>query len=452
MRRGLIARGGIRWSERPEDFRTEVLGLMKAQHVKNTLIVPVGAKGGFVARRLRAGAPPDERAREVRECYQSYIRCLLDVTDNIVEGTVVPPPQVHRRDGDDPYLVVAADKGTASYSDVANAISLEYGFWLGDAFASGGSDGYDHKKMGITARGAWECVKRHFRELGVDIMREPFTVTGIGDMSGDVFGNGMLLSPHIRLVAAFDHRHIFIDPEPDARASLRERTRLFRLPRSSWADYDQACLSPGGLVLDRSQKSVALTPQARTLLGLEHERAAPQEVVRAILRLRVDLLWNGGIGTYVKASDESHGEIGDRANDAVRINGAELRARVLGEGGNLGCSQRGRIEYAQSGGRINTDFVDNSAGVNTSDIEVNLKIMLAGKLGGPVPTRSRRRCCATTTCRARRSACWSGAAPPISVITSSCCGCSSARANSTAPWSFSPATPRSRNASCVGAA
>ncbi len=391
MRRGLIARGGIRWSERPEDFRTEVLGLMKAQHVKNTLIVPVGAKGGFVARRLRAGAPPDERAREVLECYQSYIRCLLDVTDNIVDGAVVPPPQVRRRDGDDPYLVVAADKGTASYSDVANAISAEYGFWLGDAFASGGSAGYDHKKMGITARGAWECVKRHFRELGLDIMRKPFTAAGIGDMSGDVFGNGMLLSPHIRLVAAFDHRHIFIDPEPDARRSLRERARLFRLPRSSWANYDQGCLSAGGVILDRSQKSVALTPQARSLLGLEHERAAPQDVVRAILRLRIDLLWNGGIGTYVKASDESHGEIGDRANDAVRVNGAELRARVLGEGGNLGCSQRGRIEYAQSGGRINTDFVDNSAGVNTSDIEVNLKIMLAGKFGGPAPTGARRR-------------------------------------------------------------
>ncbi len=391
MRRGLIARGGIRWSERPEDFRTEVLGLMKAQHVKNTLIVPVGAKGGFVARRLRPGAPPEERAREVLECYQSYIRCLLEITDNIVDGAVVPPPQVRSRDGHDPYLVVAADKGTASYSDVANAISAEYGFWLGDAFASGGSAGYDHKKMGITARGGWECVKRHFRELGVDIMREPFTVAGIGDMSGDVFGNGMLLSPQIRMVAAFDHRHIFIDPDPDARRSLRERTRLFRLPRSSWADYDRACLSAGGVILERAHKSVLLTPQARALLGLEHERATPPEVVRAILKLPVDLLWNGGIGTYVKASTESHGEIADRANDAVRINGAELRAKVLGEGGNLGCSQRGRIEYALAGGRINTDFVDNSAGVNTSDIEVNLKIMLAGTVGGPAPRGARRR-------------------------------------------------------------
>ncbi len=391
MRRGLIARGGIRWSERPEDFRTEVLGLMKAQHVKNTLIVPVGAKGGFVARRLRAGAPPEERARVVLACYQSYIRCLLEITDNIVDGAVQPPALVRRRDADDPYLVVAADKGTASYSDVANAISAEYGFWLGDAFASGGSAGYDHKKMGITARGAWECVKRHFRELGVDIMREPFTVAGIGDMSGDVFGNGMLLSPHIRLQAAFDHRHIFIDPDPDARASLRERSRLFKLPRSSWNDYDRGCLSAGGAILERAQKSVSLTAQARKLLGLEHERASPQEVVRAILGMRVDLLWNGGIGTYVKAGGESNGEIGDRANDAVRVNGAQLRARVLGEGGNLGCSQRGRIEYAQSGGRINTDFVDNSAGVNTSDIEVNLKIMLAGKAGGPAPTGARRR-------------------------------------------------------------
>jgi glutamate dehydrogenase len=391
MRRGRIARGGIRWSERPEDFRTEVLGLMKAQHVKNTLIVPVGAKGGFVARRLRAGAPPDERAREVLACYQAYIRCLLQLTDNIVDGEVVAPPQVRRRDGNDPYFVVAADKGTASYSDVANAISAEFGFWLGDAFASGGSAGYDHKKMGITARGAWECVKRHFREFGVDIMRQPFTVAGIGDMSGDVFGNGMLLSHHIRLQAAFDHRHVFVDPDPDPRRSFRERMRLFRLPRSSWADYDRSCLSPGGLVLERAHKSVALTPQARALLGLEHERVTPQEVVRAVLRLPVDLMWNGGIGTYVKASDENHAEIGDRANDAVRINGVELRAKVFGEGGNLGCSQRGRIEYAQHGGRINTDFVDNSAGVNTSDIEVNLKIMLAGTAGGPAPKGAQRR-------------------------------------------------------------
>ncbi|MGB8694517.1 MAG: NAD-glutamate dehydrogenase domain-containing protein, partial [Steroidobacteraceae bacterium] len=391
MRRGPIARGGIRWSERPEDFRTEILGLMKAQHVKNTLIVPVGAKGGFVARRLRAGLPPDERAREVLSCYQAFIRCLLEVTDNIVDGKIVPPQQLRRRDGDDPYLVVAADKGTASYSDVANALSAECGFWLGDAFASGGSDGYDHKKMGITARGAWECVKRHFRELGLDIMRQPFTVAGIGDMSGDVFGNGMLLSPHLRLLAAFDHRHIFIDPAPDARRSWRERARLFALPRSSWADYQRRALSAGGGVFDRTHKHVALSPQARRLLELGAERVTPVEVIRAILKLPVDLLWNGGIGTYVKGAAERHGEIGDRANDAVRIDGRELRARVLGEGGNLGCSQRGRVEYAQTGGRLNTDFIDNSAGVNTSDIEVNLKIMLAGTVGGRAPTGARRR-------------------------------------------------------------
>jgi len=391
MRRGPIARGGIRWSERPEDFRTEILGLMKAQHVKNTLIVPVGAKGGFVARRLRAGVPAEERAREVLACYQAFIRCLLEITDNIVAGRIVPPRQLRRRDGDDPYLVVAADKGTASYSDVANALSAECGFWLGDAFASGGSAGYDHKKMGITARGAFECVKRHFRELGLDIMRQPFTVAGIGDMSGDVFGNGMLLSPHLRLVAAFDHRHIFIDPDPDAARSRQERARLFALPRSSWADYQTRCLSAGGGVYERTQKHLQLSAQARKLLELGGERATPLEVIRAILKMPVDLLWNGGIGTYVKGADERHGEIGDRANDAVRIDGHELRARVFGEGGNLGCSQRGRVEYAQSGGRINTDFIDNSAGVNTSDIEVNLKIMLAGNVGGPAPTGARRR-------------------------------------------------------------
>jgi glutamate dehydrogenase len=391
MRRGPIARGGIRWSERPEDFRTEILGLMKAQHVKNTLIVPVGAKGGFVARRLRAGAPADERAREVLACYQAFIRCLLEITDNIVDGRIVPPRQLRRRDGDDPYLVVAADKGTASYSDVANALSAECGFWLGDAFASGGSAGYDHKKMGITARGAFECVKRHFRELGLDIMRAPFTVAGIGDMSGDVFGNGMLLSPHIHLVAAFDHRHIFIDPAPDALRARRERARLFALPRSSWADYDARALSAGGAVYERSQKHLNLSAAARKLLEFGGERVTPLEVIRAILRLPVDLLWNGGIGTYVKGADERHGEIGDRANDAVRIDGRELRARVFGEGGNLGCSQRGRVEYAQTGGRINTDFIDNSAGVNTSDIEVNLKIMLAGNVGGRAPVGARRR-------------------------------------------------------------
>jgi glutamate dehydrogenase len=376
LRKGPIARGGIRWSERPEDFRTEILGLMKAQHVKNTLIVPVGAKGGFVARRMPARAARDLQQREVVECYRSFIRGLLDVTDNIVNGRVVAPPDVRRLDGDDPYLVVAADKGTASFSDIANAISLEYDFWLGDAFASGGSRGYDHKKMGITARGAWECIKRHFRELGRDIQRQSFTVAGIGDMSGDVFGNGMLLSRHIKLVAAFNHQHVFLDPDPDTVRSFRERERLFRLSRSGWNDYDARTLSRGGAIFERNAKSVTLSAEARALLNLTQSRVSPVELVRAILCMRVDLLWNGGIGTYVKASNERNGEIGDRANDAVRVDGRQVRARVVGEGGNLGLSQRGRIEYAAAGGRLNPDFIDNSAGVNTSDVEVNLKILL----------------------------------------------------------------------------
>jgi glutamate dehydrogenase len=389
LRAGPIARGGIRWSERPEDFRTEVLGLMKAQHVKNTLIVPVGAKGGFVVRRLPPRTAPLAQQQEVLECYRSFIRGLLDVTDNIVAGRVVPPPEVRRLDGDDPYLVVAADKGTATFSDVANAISAEYGFWLGDAFASGGSAGYDHKKMAITARGAWECIKRHCRELGSDIQREPFTVAGIGDMSGDVFGNGMLLSRQIRLVAAFNHQHLFLDPKPDAARSFRERERLFRLPRSGWNDYDARLLSRGGAIFERSAKSVTLSREAQALLELPQRRASPVEIIRAILCMRVDLLWNGGIGTYVKASIERHGEIGDRSNDAVRVDGHQVRARVVGEGGNLGFSQRGRIEYAAAGGRINTDFIDNSAGVNTSDVEVNLKILLDAPDRVPV-TRARR--------------------------------------------------------------
>src|SRR5260221_794010 len=360
LRGGKVARGGLRWSDRPEDFRTEVLGLVKAQMVKSDVIVPVGSRGGFV---LKAEPPSSDREAYMKEgvaCYQNFLRGLLDITDNLVKGKVVPPRDVVRHDGDDPYLVVAADKGTATFSDYANAISAEYGHWLGDAFASGGSVGYDHKKMGITAKGAWESVKRHFRELGqtgINTQTTDFTVVGIGDMSGDVFGNGMLLSPHIRLVAAFDHRHIFIDPDPDARRSFRERARLFALPASSWADYDPGLLSPGGLILERSKIAVTLTAQARTVLELQPERLAPAEVVRAILRLPVDLLWNGGIGTYVKASEERHGEIGDRANDAVRLDGRELRARVVGEGGNLGFSPRGRIEYAQQGGRINTDLV-----------------------------------------------------------------------------------------------
>ncbi len=383
LRMGRVARGGLRWSDRREDFRTEILGLMRAQNVKNTVIVPVGAKGGFVPRRLPQNR--DEAQQEGTECYRTFIRALLDVTDNVVGGKVVAPPRVVRYDGDDAYLVVAADKGTAKFSDVANAISEEYGFWLGDAFASGGSAGYDHKEMGITARGGWESVRRHFRELGLDTQTQDFTVAGIGDMSGDVFGNAMLLSKHIRLLAAFDHRHVFIDPAPDAAASFAERKRVFALPRSSWEDYDARLISKGGGVHSRQQKSIPLSAEARALLGIDLPAAAPNEIIRAILRLPVDLLWNGGIGTYVKSADETHAEIGDRANDAVRVNGADLRCRVVGEGGNLGFSQRGRIEYALAGGRINTDFIDNSAGVNCSDVEVNLKIlfnplMAAGKL------------------------------------------------------------------------
>ncbi len=397
LRRGPIARGGIRWSERPEDFRTEILGLMKAQHVKNTLIVPVGAKGGFVARRLSTRATRELQQREVVECYGSFIRGLLDLTDNIVDGRVQPPPEVRRIDGDDPYLVVAADKGTATFSDIANSIALEYGFWLGDAFASGGSAGYDHKKMAITARGAWECIKRHFRELGRDIQRQPFTVAGIGDMSGDVFGNGMLQSRHIRLVAAFNHQHIFLDPDPDAAAGRRERERLFRLPRSGWNDYQTRLLSRGGAVYERAAKSVTLSPEAQALLDLPQRRASPAEIIRALLCMRVDLLWNGGIGTYVKASNERHEEIGDRANDAVRVDGRQVRALVAGEGGNLGFSQRGRIEYAAGGGRINADFIDNSAGVNTSDVEVNLKILLDMPGRGAITRRRRDRLLAAAT-------------------------------------------------------
>ncbi len=374
LRMGYVARGGIRWSDRREDFRTEILGLMKAQNVKNTVIVPVGAKGGFVPKRL-AGTREEIQA-EVVACYQTFIRGLLDLTDNIVAGRIVSPHGVVRRDGDDPYLVVAADKGTTTFSDIANAISADYRFWLGDAFASGGSAGYDHKKMGITARGGWECVKRHFRELGLDTQKTGFTAAGIGDMSGDVFGNGMLLSRHIRLQAAFDHRHIFLDPNPDPAAGLAERSRLFALPRSSWDDYDRKKLSRGGGIFPRTLKSIALPAEARALLGLEAGGATPNEIIRAILRLPVDLLWNGGIGTYVKASDETNAEVGDRTNDGLRINGRELRARVVGEGGNLGLSQRGRVEYALKGGRLNSDFIDNSAGVNTSDVEVNIKILL----------------------------------------------------------------------------
>ncbi|HQE31957.1 MAG TPA: NAD-glutamate dehydrogenase [Propionibacteriaceae bacterium] len=383
LRFGAVARGGLRWSDRAEDFRTEVLGLVKAQMVKNTVIVPVGAKGGFVARHLPD--PAVDRAAwlaEGVESYKLFIRALLSLTDNIVEGDVVPPSDVVRHDADDPYLVVAADKGTASFSDTANAISLEHGFWLGDAFASGGSVGYDHKGMGITARGAWESVKRHFRDMGVDCQTTDFTCVGIGDMSGDVFGNGMLLSKHIRLVAAFDHRHIVIDPDPDAASSWDERSRLFQLPRSSWADYDTSLISAGGGVYARTEKSIPVTAEARRALGLADDVHAltPTDYIHQILQAPVDLLWNGGIGTYVKGSTESHAEVGDRANDSLRVDGGQVRARCAGEGGNLGWTQLGRVEYAKNGGRINTDFIDNSAGVDTSDHEVNIKILLAEQI------------------------------------------------------------------------
>ncbi len=376
LRMGAVARGGLRWSDRREDFRTEVLGLMKAQNVKNTLIVPVGAKGGFVPKRLPANASREDTQREGVECYRTFIRALLDVTDNIVDGKVAPPPRVVRRDPDDTYLVVAADKGTATFSDIANRISAEYNFWLGDAFASGGSAGYDHKKMGITARGAWECVKRHFREIGIDTQSYGFTVAGIGDMAGDVFGNGMLQSHHIRLVAAFNHQHIFLDPNPNPATTFAERKRLFELPRSTWEDYDRKLLSAGGGIYPRTAKSIRISTPAQTMLGLDRDTLTPQELIRAILCMQVDLLWNGGIGTYVKSTDETNLDVGDRANDAVRVNGKDLRCKVIGEGGNLGLSQRGRIEYALNGGRLNTDFVDNSAGVDCSDHEVNIKILL----------------------------------------------------------------------------
>ena len=375
LRMGYVARGGIRWSDRREDFRTEILGLMKAQQVKNTVIVPVGAKGGFVVRRMPAER--EAQAAEVIACYQILIRGMLDITDNIVADKIAAPARVIRHDGDDAYLVVAADKGTATFSDIANGISRQYGFWLGDAFASGGSAGYDHKKMAITARGAWECVKRHFREIGTDIQSQNFSVAGIGDMAGDVFGNGMLQSRHIRLIAAFNHQHIFIDPAPDAARSFAERERLFKLPRSSWEDYSRAAISKGGGVYSRAAKSLNLSREAQTLLELPAQ-ATPNEIIKAILRSHVDLLWNGGIGTYVKASTESHSDVGDRSNDAVRIDGRELHCKVIGEGGNLGLSQLGRIEFARRGGRLNTDFIDNSAGVNCSDVEVNLKILLNG--------------------------------------------------------------------------
>ncbi len=374
LRGGKVARGGIRWSDRPDDFRTEILGLMKTQMTKNAQIVPVGSKGGFVVKGAWSGR--EEGAALSKEAYQVLMRGLLDLTDNRRGEEILRPPGVVAYDEDDPYLVVAADKGTAHLSDTANAISRDYGFWLGDAFASGGSHGYDHKALGITARGAWECVKRHFREMGKDIQKEPFTVVGIGDMSGDVFGNGMLLSRQIRLLAAFDHRHIFLDPDPDAEKSFRERQRLFELPRSSWDDYDRKLISAGGGVWSRQAKNIPLAPRVRQWLGVRQEAIDGPGLVRLLLAADADLLWNGGIGTYVKAGSEKHEEAGDRANDQVRVDAGQLRVRVIGEGGNLGLTQKARIEYALAGGRINTDAIDNSAGVDTSDHEVNLKILL----------------------------------------------------------------------------
>ncbi|GGU12601.1 NAD-glutamate dehydrogenase [Streptomyces coeruleorubidus] len=381
LRFGKVARGGLRWSDRREDFRTEILGLVKAQMVKNTVIVPVGAKGGFVAKQLPdPSVDRDAWMAEGIASYKTFISALLDITDNMVAGEVVPPADVVRHDEDDTYLVVAADKGTATFSDIANGVAEKYNFWLGDAFASGGSAGYDHKGMGITARGAWESVKRHFRELGVDTQTEDFTVVGIGDMSGDVFGNGMLLSEHIRLVAAFDHRHIFIDPNPDAATSYAERRRLFELPRSSWEDYDKELLSAGGGIFPRTAKAIPVNAHIREALGIEAKvtKLTPADLMKAILQAPVDLLWNGGIGTYVKSSTESNADVGDKANDAIRVDGKDLRVKVVGEGGNLGLTQLGRIEFALHGGRINTDAIDNSAGVDTSDHEVNIKILLNG--------------------------------------------------------------------------
>ena len=383
LRGGKVARGGLRWSDRMEDYRTEVLGLVKAQMVKNAVIVPVGSKGGFIVKRKSMADGREAFQKEGIECYQTFLRGMLDVTDNLVDGAIIAPVNTVRHDEDDPYLVVAADKGTASFSDIANGISAEYNFWLDDAFASGGSVGYDHKAMGITARGAWESVKRHFRMLGRDIQnKDDFTVVGIGDMSGDVFGNGMLRSTHTQLQAAFNHLHIFIDPNPDTQRSYAERERLFKLPRSTWEDYNKDLISQGGGIFSRQAKSIAISDEMKAAFAIEADSLAPNELINALLKAPVDLIWNGGIGTYIKSSAESHSEVGDRANDAVRVNGSEIRAKVVGEGGNLGCTQRGRIEYALSGGpnhaggHIYTDAIDNSGGVNCSDHEVNIKILL----------------------------------------------------------------------------
>ncbi len=398
LRGGKIARGGLRWSDRPEDFRTEVLGLAKAQNVKNAVIVPVGAKGGFVAKRLPQGGTREEILAEGVRCYKLFVSSMLDITDNLDGDTVVRPEDVVRHDGDDPYLVVAADKGTATFSDIANEISTAHDFWLDDAFASGGSAGYDHKKMGITARGAWEAVKRHFREMDIDIQTTPFTVLGVGDMSGDVFGNGMLLSKATKLVAAFDHRDIFIDPDPDPVLSWQERQRLFELPRSSWQDYSHDLISEGGGVFSRQAKSVPLSAQIRALTGLKGASASPNEVIRALLKAKVDLIWFGGIGTYIRGDEETDADVGDRANDAIRIAASELGAKVIGEGANLGLTQRARVAFGLKGGRVNSDAVDNSAGVNSSDIEVNIKIALgAAEAAGTLKRPARNKLLAAMT-------------------------------------------------------
>ena len=371
-----VARGGFRWSDRYDDYRTEILGLMKAQQVKNSVIVPAGAKGGFVTKRIHPNMPRDEVLAEGMTCYQNFIRNLLDMVDNISDdGEVITKPMI-RYDDDDIYLVVAADKGTATFSDLANAISQEYNFWLDDAFASGGSVGYDHKKMGITAKGAWVSAQRHFMDMGQNVDADPVTVVGIGDMSGDVFGNGMLLSKYMKLQGAFNHQHIFIDPNPNPEQSFAERKRLFELPRSSWEDYDPKLISKGGGVYRRDAKSITLSPEAQQMLGLEQETIVPDDLIRALLLAEVDMLWNGGIGTYIKGPQETNEQVGDRNNDLIRVDGDQLRCKVVCEGGNLGATQLGRIAFALNGGRINTDFIDNSAGVDCSDHEVNIKILL----------------------------------------------------------------------------
>ncbi|HEY7006978.1 MAG TPA: NAD-glutamate dehydrogenase domain-containing protein, partial [Sphingomicrobium sp.] len=390
LRGGPVARGGIRWSDRRDDFRTEILGLMKAQLVKNAVIVPTGAKGGFYPKQLPPMSNRDNWLAEGTESYRIFIRSLLSVTDNLVNDKVVHPERVVIHDGHDPYFVVAADKGTATFSDIANSIALDRNFWLGDAFASGGSNGYDHKAMGITARGAWISVQRHFLEMGIDVQSDEVTVAGCGDMSGDVFGNGMLLSKSLKLIAAFDHRHIFIDPDPDPATSWTERRRLFDLPRSSWDDYDRKLMSKGGGIYPRSEKSISLSAEARQALGIDAKDIEPAALINAILKAPVDLLWFGGIGTYIKASTQSQADVGDPSNDALRADASELRAKVIGEGANLAITQAGRIEFAEEGGRINTDFIDNSAGVDCSDNEVNIKIPLNREMHDGVLTFDKR--------------------------------------------------------------